>query len=401
MSSLFILLPEPPLTAASEFAYVLSVDGRSPDTVSRAPAALLPHVQGAVAEGVAVVPAGALSWHRIEWPRGIPPGSPRLRAALEGLLEDHVLDEPEALHFAVEPHARAGEAAWVAVCDRRWLLECLQALEASGHAVTRIVPEMAPEAPAALHALGEPEHPMLLARSPRGVVALPLAAASLDLLPALPDDALCFAEPAIAAQAEALLQRPLVLQPAAERWLQAAQSAWNLAQFDLARTGRGRLLRRLVLAGTAGWHRPAWRPARWGLALLVAVNLLGLQAWAWKERAALSAQREAVRQVLARTFPRVIPIVDAPAQMEREVAALRQATATPARGDLELQLGALAATAPDRTAQGLDYATGTLRVRGLGWTATDLRAAQPALRAQGLTASLEGEALVVQAEGLR
>ena len=68
---------------------------------------------------------------------------------------------------------------------------------------------------------------------PLGVFGIALASASLPLLPALPDGGLCFAEPAIAEHAEALLQQPLVLQPAAERWLQAAQSPWNLAQFDL------------------------------------------------------------------------------------------------------------------------------------------------------------------------
>ena len=401
MSSLFLLLPAAPITATSEFAYVLSVDGRSADTVSRASVSLLPHAHGAGAESVAVVPADALSWHRVEWPRGITPRSPRMRAVLEGLLEEHLLDETETLHFAVEPHARAGEATWIAVCDRSWLRACLQALEAGGHPITRIVPEIAPQSPAALYALGEPTQPMWVARSERGVLVVPLAATSMDLLPALPDDALCLAEPALAEQAETLLQRPLVLQPAAERWLQAAQSDWNLAQFEFARSGRIRALRRLATACAAWWRSPAWRPTRWSLALLVVVNLIGLQAWAWRERAALEAQGVAIREVLTRTFPQVKSVIDAPAQMAREVAALRQATATPASTDLETQLGALASAAPDRTAQGLDYTRDTLRVRGLSWTAADLQRAQAALQAQGLAASLEGEALVLRAEGAR
>jgi general secretion pathway protein L len=400
MSSLFVLLPAAPFTATREFAYVRSIDGRSPDTVSCAPASLLPHAHGAGAESVAVVPADALSWHRVEWPRGITTRSPRLRAVLEGLLEEHLLDEPETLHFAVAPHARAGEAAWIAVCDRPGLHACLQALEAAGHAITRIVPEVAPQSPATLYALGEPTQPMLIARSLQGVLILPLAASSMALLPALPDDALCLAEPAVAAQAEALLQRPLVLQPAAERWLQAAQSDWNLAQFEFARSGRARALRRLATACAAWWRAPVWRPTRWGLVLLVAVNLIGLQIWAWRERAALEAQRVAVREVLTHTFPQVKSVIDAPAQMAREVAALRQATATPASTDLETQLGALASAAPDRTVQGLTYTRGSVRVRGLGWSAADLTRAQAALQAQGLTASLEGDTLSLSAQGV-
>lgn len=400
MSSLFIHLPAPPVVATTEFAYVLSVDGRSPDQVSSAPATLLPAAHGAGSETVAVVPADALSWHRLEWPRGLLPASPRLRAALEGLLEDHLLDEPEALHFAVEPHARASEPAWVAVCDRAWLRACLAALDAAGHSVTRIVPEIAPEAPAALYALGEPEHAVLVARSPRGVVTLPLSGASLPLLPALPDGALCFAEPAIAEHAEALLQRPLVLQPAAERWLQAAQSAWNLAQFDLARTGRGRAIRRLATLGTDWLRAPHWRPAHWALALLLVANLAGLNVWAWRERNALDARREAVRATLVRSFPQARPMTgpsaDVLARMEREVAALRQATATPSSGDLETLLGALASTAPTRAATGLDYVRGTLRARGLGWTAADLRTAEPALSTQGLSVTLQADELVLR-----
>lgn len=401
MSSLFIHLPPAPVTAASDFGYVLSVDGRSPGQTSSAPATLLPAPHGAGSETVAVVPAAELSWHRLEWPRGLRPASARLRAALEGLLEDHLLDEPEALHFAVEPHAHAGEPAWVAVCDRAWLRACLQALDAAGRSVTRIVPEIAPEAPASLYVLGEADHAVLVARSPRGVVTLPLAAASLPLLPALPDEALCFAEPAIAEPAEALLQRPLVLQPAAERWLQAAQSDWNLAQFDLARTGRGRAVRRLATVGAEWLRAPHWRPARWGLALLLAANLVGLNAWAWKERTALDSRREAVRAVLVRTFAQARPGADPLAQMEREVAALRQATATPASGDLETLLGTLATLAPARAATGLDYARGTLRVRGLGWTAVDLRTAGPRLQAQGLSATLQGDELVLRAQEQR
>ncbi len=398
MSSLFILLPAAAATPTGEYAYVLSVDGRSVDQVSSAAAALLPSARGAGAETVAVIPADMLSWHLLEWPRGLQPGSPRLRAALEGLLEEQLLDEPQALHFAVAPHAHAGERSWVAVCDRVWLHTCLQALDAAGHSVTRIAPEIAPEAPAAWYVMGDPEHAVLVARSTNGVVTLPLSAASLMLLPALPEGALCFAEPAVAEHAEGLLQQPLVLQPAAERWLQAAQSDWNLAQFDLARTGRARMMRRLATQGAQWLRAPQWRPARWALVLMLVANLAGLQVWAWQERAALEAHRKAVRATLTRNFPQAPPAADAITQMQREVAALYQATATPAPGDLETLLGALAAAAPTRTASGLEYTRGTLRARGLGWTATDLSIVEPALHAQGLHATLQGDTLVLRVQ---
>ena len=399
MSSLFVHLPAAPVTAATEFAYVLSVDGRIPGAASSAPASLLPAAQGAGSEVVALVPADALSWHRIEWPRGLTPASPRLRAALEGLLEERLLDDPETLHFAVEPHVRAGEPAWVAACDRVWLRSCLDVLDAAGRTVTRIVPEVAPEAPPALMAMGEPEHAILLSRSPQGVRVLPLAAASMALLPPVTDDLLCVAEPGTATQAEALLQRPLVLQPAAQRWLLAAQSGWNLAQFEFARSARARAIKRLATAGADWLRAPRWRPARWGVLALVAANLVGLHAGAWEERAMLEAKREEMRRILTTTFPQVKVVIDAPAQMAREVAALGQATGTATPADLEVLLGALAAAAPGRVAGGLEYARGSLRVRGLGWTTGDLRRAEPALRARGLGATLEGSDLVLRSGG--
>ena len=50
---------------------------------------------------------------------------------LEGLLEDQLLDEPEALHFALQPQARGGGPLWVATCDRAWLRAALQVLESA------------------------------------------------------------------------------------------------------------------------------------------------------------------------------------------------------------------------------------------------------------------------------
>jgi general secretion pathway protein L len=196
MSSLFVILPAEPAGTSTEFSYLVSPDGRTAGAHGVAAAALLPPVGGAGAEVIAVVPAAALSWHRVELPKGVPPGSPRLRAVLEGVLEDQLLDEPETLHFALEPQPRAGAPVWVAVCQRAWLRSALQVLEAAGRPVTRLVPEFAPEAPPALHVLGEPKAALLAVSGADGVLLLPLTTGALAMLPALPDEALCFAEPA-------------------------------------------------------------------------------------------------------------------------------------------------------------------------------------------------------------
>ena len=401
MSTLAVLLPPDPIGTATEFAYAMSADGRSVHGYGQSPAALLPLPRGAGAEVVAVVPVQALSWHRVDLPRGVAAGTPRLRAALEGLLEERLLDDPEALHFALQPRAATGEA-WVAACDRGWLKRALQLLEAADRPATRIVPEFAPEGAGALFALGEPERAWLVSAGETGVLWLPLGAASLPLLPALPEDAPRVAEPAVAALAEQLLQAKLELEQPAQRWLRAAQSDWDLAQFEFASTGRTRALKKLA-SGWADWLRaPQWRPARWAAVLLVAANLLGLNAWAWKERSALAGKREAMQKVLTATFPNVKVVVDAPLQMEREVAALRQRSGMASGRDFEALLAALgAAVPPGRTPSAIEFTGSELRVRGLALGPQEFPALAANLKAQGYSAQLQGDSLVVTAEDAR
>jgi general secretion pathway protein L len=141
---------------------------------------------------------------------------------------------------------------------------------------------------------------------------------------------------------------------------------------------------------------PQWKPARWGVILLLALNVLGLNAWAWRERSALDDKREAVRQTLTQTFPQVKVVVDAPVQMEREVAALRQRTGATSGRDLEAMLGALATSLPSpRPISGLEYSGGELRIKGLGYSPDEARGAAVALKRQGYSATLQGDTLVI------
>lgn len=399
MSALIVLLPSQAVTASTEFEYALTKDGSTVESHGSAQGALLPMPARAGAEVVAVVPAALLSWHRVELPKGTTARSPRLRAVLEGLLEDQLLDEPEALHFALQPHARGTGALWVATCDRAWLRQALQALEAAERPAARIVPEFAPEGPPTLYATGDPQQPVLVLAGDQGVMALPLSAQAVSLLPQLPDDTPCAAEPAVAALAEQVLQRRPVLQHAAERWLQSARSDWDLAQFEFSSSGRARAFKRLGTAWADLLAAPQWRPARWGALLLVAVNLLGLNAWAWRERSALEEKRDAVRRILTQTFPQVKVVVDAPVQMERQVADLRQATGAASGRDLETLLGALATAAPpERSINAVEFANGELRVKGLALGPEETQALGRTLKAQGLSAQQQGEALVIAPE---
>lgn len=346
-----------------------------------------------------------LSWHQLTLPPGSLGSAVRLRSVLNGLLEDRLLDEPELLHFALEPGARAGTSVWVAACNRIWLRSWVQALETANRRIARIIPEFTPQAVGAaamLVATGEPGAAQLTICDIAGVSVLPLDSASLALIGPVPEGAALLAEPGVAELADSLFNRRVPIVKPAERWLQASNSPWDLAQFDLASTGRARASKKLASITQALVHAPRWRAARWGAVVLVLAQLFGLNAWAWRERSALDAKRSAVRTVLTQTFPSVQLVVDAPLQMAREVSALQQATGGVAGADLEPMLGALAASLPPgRVPTAIDYSAGQLRLRGLGLQPSDENNLVTTLSARGYSARLEGDLLLVQAEATR
>jgi general secretion pathway protein L len=412
MTSLLVTLPTTLPTATTPCSIVLTPDGRTVTQQTQAPPSLWPDCAGA--EIVAIVPASQLSWHCLDLPKGtlnrslFQDSSPsRLRSVIEGLIEDHLLDEPEQLHFAIEPRAQAGLPTWVAVCNRPWLNAWLQALEQAGKPVARIVPEAEPVlrdsiAPAPLHLVGTPERAQLIWSTNHGVNLLPLSAASVALVTRnteggkLPD---AVAEPAVAALAEQYFTGQVVLQTGAQRALAAATSTWDLAQFELLRSRRARTQKRLSSWGDNLLRAPQWKPARWTALALVIVNVAGLQAWAWKEQAALNAKRATVREVLTTTFPEVRVVVDAPLQMERSLSTLQRQNGAAASADLEQMLGRFQAVAPDIAAPtAIEFIAGEVRLKLPTTDGVDLAGVNARMQAHGYTSQMQGDTLVVKQE---
>lgn len=390
MSTLAIVLPLAG-DAPPSWAFALQSGGSSPPQHGEVPIALLPRADGAV-QVAAVVPAAALSWHRIELPQGVGLRSPRLRPVLEGLLEDRLLDDPAALHFALEPDARPAAPAWVAVCDRDWLRRRLQELDAVGRGAARLVPEFEPTAVRALHATASSGEAVLTATGAEGVLQMPLAMFTATAL-APWNEASLLAEPAVAQEAESALGRSPVLQSAGDRWLQAAASRWELAQFDFAQARQSRRMKAAASLWASMRKAPEWRAARWGVALVIAANLIGLNAMAWKERDALERKRSEVLATLTRTFPGASPYEPA-LQMQRHMALLRQESGALAAGDLEPVLEALAqAGTQGQRPTAIEFGNGETRIKGID-ADPDVLAV---LRERGLQARTEAGALALRA----
>lgn len=397
---LIIALPHHAHTASAGFAHVHS-DGHSVLRSATGAAATLSSHAGEV---VAVVPHSRLSWLQVT----LPPAShgPRLQHVLNGLLEDRLLDDPQQLHLVLSPDgdavARTGGTALVAACDKAWLREALAPLQAVGLTVQRLVPELSPTAQPVLHVMGEPNHAQSVLCHADGVTLLPPNTAQWHAFTALnANEVPIQAEPAMVTRVQSTLQRQPMLQSTAQRWVQASQSDWDLAQGEWAQGRTQRMQRALQ----AGWqtlmHAPGWRSVRWGLIVLLAIQVLGLNALAWRERNALATQQAALHQILTRTFPSVSLVIDAPLQMQREVDVLQQRSGAAASTDFEPLMAAMASVLPPgQTPSRIDFSPQMLRVQGI---TPDTQAARMAtLPLQGLRLRQDGnDTWVLQAEGVK
>jgi general secretion pathway protein L len=397
MSVLVILIPPRPRLGARAaegaeapaaplgegYRYVLSADGLQVSSQGQAQLSLLPRADSVVA----VLSDHDLSWQRITLPKA---PAAKLRAALGGLLEDHLLEDDEVLHLALAPLAQAGQPVWAAAMHKAWLRGELEKLERGGLSVERVLPASWPGDTAQGHffesagTAGGDARIMLCHADQAGLSLLSLdgslARAMLARMSEQPT--LWTAEPAVAAPAERWLGASVQVLTEAERALQAVRSLWNLRQFDLAARHRGTRALRNTLRQLLS---PAWRPVRIGLATLLVLQVLGLNAWAWTQRAALVERRAEQDKVLRATFPNVRAVLDAPLQMRRETEVLRAAAGRAGDSDLETLLAAAASAWPEGQgpAPTLRFEPGRLTLAAPGWNEQQLSQFRERLRPGG------------------
>ena len=372
----------------------------------------------------AVVPAAALSWHCVTLPSGLHKQKNRLLPALQALLEEHLLDEPDNMHLALQPQWQAGSQVWVAVCHKDWLRQHVNQLQSMGHPVHRIVPEWVPALPGSqtvkVWVSGVPEDAWLWVSDSQGAWRLPLQAGmarwaehltALQRKDATVSNAFnglkIQSEPAVAELAQKFLQTlqtmvignisesiqswRVVVTPAAERHAQAAATDWDLAQFEFAAHGSARRRQSLQRAWQQFANDAVWRPVRWSLVVLIAAQWVGLNAAAWQLNAKVTAQKELQKNILTQTFPNV-PVVDASLQMARELERLQRQAGSLSAKDLESVLQAVGMALPDgQSLSGLDFqaqGAGEIRLQGLQLSNEQQTQFVQALRTKGYEAQL-------------
>lgn len=373
--------------AGNEYAYVTSPDGLALLTQGHAAAALLPKATTTVA----VIADADVSWHRITLPKA---PAARLRAALEGVLEDALLEDAADVHLALAPQAKAGHPTWVAAVDRAWLRQELTALEGANVFVDRVVPMSWPDEPPNGHfAESEAE---VEGASPGvtlhwahadGVASIRLQGGlARALIPSpAPEGTRWSATPGAAAAAEQWLGTPVSLQTPAQRALHAVRSAWNLRQFDMARRTRGG---RAVTDLLRLFMSPEWRLVRYGAVALIVIQVLGMNLWAWHQRGVIEAKRSEMQKLVQTTYPKAnLQDIqrDAPAVMRREAQALRTLAGQPGDDDLETLLQAAAiAWPPGRPpVESLKFEPGKLTLAATGWTPPQIEQFRSTLRPAG------------------
>lgn len=402
MSTLLILLPPrerlqagAPVAAAararSEFDWALVQDDGSLSQEGRSAPSALP-----AANQLCLVPSdGDYSFHRCSLPRT---GAARWRAALAGLLEERLLEDPEALHLALESGASAGSEVWVCALARAPLSEAIAQLEAAQRYVDRISPALWPDAAVRGHfSLADQGQARLCWQHAEGAGSLPLRGAQsrVQLSAEQVQGGDWSAESAAVEAAEAWLGHSVPVRTRAQQALRALQSPWNLRQFDLAEQVQG--LRWLRQLGHRFMQR-SWRPVRIGLVALLGLQLVGLNALAWQQRQQVAERRQAIEASLRQAFPKVRAIVDAPLQMQRELESLRAESGQTGPQDFEPLLAALGAAWPEDRApvEALNFEPGQISLPSAGWSEDQIERLRQRLASEQWSLAQEQGRMIVR-----
>ena len=389
-----------------EFAFVVSNEARTILSSGHAPLELLPKADITIL----VAPAQALSWHQIAIPKV---SQSQMRAVLDGLLEEQLLDDTSLTAIALSPKSQIGKEGiktWIATCNKAWLSESIAKFETAGQRVVQVVPAFEPEkseSESYAFITGTTEEAFLTTVSVKGVLTFPMSShtqtqssnLSSGLKQHIPNDAIVFSEPAVAEIAENILERSIQIRQISVGLLDSADTEWELAQFDQKLSGDGDGIKRIRRTWQAFWQSMAWRPARWGLIGLLLANVIGLNAWAWHQKNSLETKKTLIANQLTQIFPQVKVVVDPLLQMNKEMASLRQITGSVSAQNFETVLSAFSLhTGTNSPPTTIEFMTNKTTFTGLNLTDAEFAQAQLKMKANGYTLTRDGNRIAVAPE---
>jgi general secretion pathway protein L len=134
--------------------------------------------------------------------------------------------------------------------------------------------------------------------------------------------------------------------------------------------------------------------------VLLVTQVLAINAMAWSEKSLLEQKRKQQHAILQSTFPLVRVVLDAPLQMQREVALLAQSRGGIAEIEFVQVLMAVQAHAPaGAEVSAIELTAHQMRLQATGWGAPEVSALNGALAAQGLAAHATDGFIIVQHTG--
>jgi general secretion pathway protein L len=133
------------------------------------------------------------------------------------------------------------------------------------------------------------------------------------------------------------------------------------------------------------------------LATLLALQVLGLNLWAWHQERQIKAKGAAMVELLKTSHPQVRAVLDAPAQMQRETELLRAAAGKAGDSDLETLLGVAASAWPEGQPPlaMLKFENGRLSFATSGWNDAQVSQFRAQLGAADWSVTQDGSTLTL------
>jgi len=351
-------------------ALALAIRGRPLRTATASLSELAPQVTQ-VSQVVLLLAASDVTLLRIAVP---PLSATRLRAALPSLIEEFVIGD--TAECAIAAGAEADGQRLIAVCDRDWLKNWIDALRQSGARRIHVLPiSLCLPSPnshlsAALFQYAHRYELALRLSDHEGIglavdvddeIQLPNAVARLIVT--------------LAGNHPVSLSVPAAQVALFEKWIdeeQLSQITLNEQQWSDWIAASAKVSVDLISA-FEGNQRAAfpWREWRWPIALAAAASLVNIAAinadW-WRLRSEGQQLRDEITDIYRRSFPNETVVLDPLAQIKQKIAASRQASGQLNTSDFVVLAAALGEVWREagndlRAIDALDYRDGTLTIK--------------------------------------